>query len=78
MHFVWNKHTGEFLGINTFGIRLRHECFDQWLREKKTIGFVIDHLREANFDPEFYERHEDEIVSQFNKMTPFHKENISI
>jgi NADPH-dependent 2,4-dienoyl-CoA reductase/sulfur reductase-like enzyme len=65
MHLIWNKSTEQFLGINTFGIRLRHELFDRWLREKQSIHFVIDHLADANFDPEFYRRHESEIVRKF-------------
>ncbi|NNM22654.1 MAG: FAD-dependent oxidoreductase, partial [Flavobacteriaceae bacterium] len=28
--------TGKFLGINTFGIRLRHEVFDRWLTEQRS------------------------------------------
>jgi NAD(P)H-nitrite reductase large subunit len=70
MHFVWNTPSKEFLGINTFGIRLRHECFDRWLREKKDIQFVIQNLAEANFDPEFYQRHEAEIISEFFNRHP--------
>jgi NADPH-dependent 2,4-dienoyl-CoA reductase/sulfur reductase-like enzyme len=67
MHLVWNKTTGEFIGINTFGIRLRHEQFDRWLRQKKDISFVIERLNEANFDPEFSSRHENEIKEQYHK-----------
>jgi NAD(P)H-nitrite reductase large subunit len=69
VHIVWDKITNQFLGINTFGIRMRHECFDIWLREKRSIDFVIEHLAEANFDPEFFSRHEDEIVSEYRKVT---------
>ncbi|MBY0435753.1 MAG: FAD-dependent oxidoreductase [Cyclobacteriaceae bacterium] len=65
VHLVWDKATRQFIGLNTFGIRMRHEKFDQWLREKRSIDFVMDHLSEANFDPEFFDRHEDEIRSQF-------------
>jgi NAD(P)H-nitrite reductase large subunit len=68
VHVVWDKITNQFLGINAFGIRLRHECFDRWLREKKSIDFVMNHLVEANFDPEFFERHEGEIVREFKKV----------
>ena len=70
MHFVWNKDSKQFLGINTFGIRLRHECFDRWLRDGKTIGSVLEHLAEANFDPEFFRHHEKEITEAFNKKNP--------
>lgn len=65
MHLVWSKGTREFVGINTFGIRLRHDCFDKWLREKKDVRFVIENLKLANFDPEFFERHEAEISREF-------------
>jgi hypothetical protein len=47
---------------------MRHECFDRWLREKKSIDFVMNHLAEANFDPEFFERHEKEIVTEYRKV----------
>ncbi len=63
MHFVWNKDTGLFKGVNSFGIRLRHECFDRWLRDGRSINYVLSHLTEANFDPEFFTRHEATIVS---------------
>lgn len=66
MHFIWNKETRKFLGINAFGIRLRHECFDRWLREGRDIKYVIEHLPEANFDPEFFVRHEEEIQKHFS------------
>jgi hypothetical protein len=39
-----------FLGINTFGIRMRHEFFDKVLTNKETVDYVIDHLAAANFD----------------------------
>jgi NAD(P)H-nitrite reductase large subunit len=67
MHLVWYKPTGQFIGINTFGIRLRHADFDRWLRQGKDIGFVIEHLHEANFDSEFSSRHENEIKEQYYK-----------
>jgi NAD(P)H-nitrite reductase large subunit len=70
MHFVWNNHSEEFLGINSFGIRLRHECFDAWLRAKKSIQFVMANLALANFDPEFFQRHEVAIINAFHKHHP--------
>lgn len=67
IHFVWDRDSKQFLGVNVFGIRLRHELFDQWLREKKSIQFVLQNLSSANFDPEFFDRHEKEIVSDFEE-----------
>jgi NAD(P)H-nitrite reductase large subunit len=78
MHLVWNKQTQQFLGINSFGIRLRHECFDWWLRDKQSIQFVLDHLKEANFDPEFFNRYEDEIIKQFSETFPNLKANSKV
>ncbi|MEY8020784.1 NAD(P)/FAD-dependent oxidoreductase [Muriicola sp. SD30] len=56
----------KFLGINTFGIRMRHEIFDRWLTEGRTIDYVMEHFRDANFDPEFYSQYEKEIVDSYN------------
>lgn len=67
MHFTWNKDNRQFKGINVFGIRLRHELFDRWLREHQTIDYVMEKLKQANFDPEFFDRHEDEIVAEFKR-----------
>lgn len=63
----YDSHSNQFLGINTFGIRMRHEIFDSWLTDNKSIDFVLEHLADANFDPEFYKLHEAEIVAKFNK-----------
>ncbi|MBU3821029.1 FAD-dependent oxidoreductase [Flavobacteriaceae bacterium XHP0103] len=66
---AFNTNTNEFLGINTFGIRMRHEVFDRWLTEKREVDYVINHLREANFDPEFYRSFEADIQKAYkNKM----------
>ncbi len=70
MHFIWDTSSKVFVGINSFGIRLRHEKFDQWLREKQSISYVLEHLAEANFDPEFFRRHETEIIQAFEKQFP--------
>jgi len=62
----YNAETREFKGINTFGVRMRHEVFDRWLTEKRSVDYIIDNLKEANFDPEFYKTFEDQIQKQFN------------
>ena len=63
----YDENTRQFLGINTFGIRMRHELFDTWLTENQSIEFVLEYLADANFDPEFYKLHEAEILAKFNK-----------
>ena len=58
----YNTITNEFLGINTFGIRMRHETFNTWLNEKRDIDYVLNHFSEANFDPELYKCYENDIL----------------
>jgi NAD(P)H-nitrite reductase large subunit len=66
IHFSYDKNTQEIIGVNTLGIRMRHEVFDKWLQEKQKIDEVLTHLEEANFDPEFYTKHEADILEKFN------------
>jgi NADPH-dependent 2,4-dienoyl-CoA reductase/sulfur reductase-like enzyme len=61
----YDKNTHEFLGINTFGIRMRHEFFDDVLTQKKSVRFVIENLKLAHFDPEFFTTHYEEIKRKF-------------
>ncbi len=66
IHLSYNTNTKEFIGINTFGIRMRHDFFDKVLTKKKSINYVLEHLSDANFDPEFYNTYEKEIIAKFN------------
>ena len=63
IHINYDKRTRKFIGINNFGIRMRHEFFDSILNKEKTVDYVMEHLADANFDPEFYKLHEAEIVN---------------
>lgn len=63
----FDKNTKLFLGINSFGIRMRHEVIDRWLTEEREINYVLANLKQANFDPEFYTRHEAAIFEGFKK-----------
>ncbi|MEN8815443.1 MAG: FAD/NAD(P)-binding oxidoreductase [Nonlabens sp.] len=64
---AYHKDTDLFLGINTFGIRMRHEIFDRWLTEGRKVDEVMTYLKDANFDPEFYKLHENAIITHYNK-----------
>ncbi len=66
VRIAFDKNDFTFLGINTFGIRMRHEFFDTVLNQKKTVQFVVDNLKKANFDPEFFKQYEKEIQQSFN------------
>ncbi|WP_028376508.1 NAD(P)/FAD-dependent oxidoreductase [Leeuwenhoekiella sp. MAR_2009_132] len=62
---AYHKENKEFLGINSFGIRMKHEVFDRWLNEQRSIDYVIENLQLANFDPEFYKKHEKTIKETY-------------
>lgn len=64
----YHRESGQFLGINTFGIRMKHEVFDKWLNEKRSVDYVVENLREANFDPEFFRSYDKEIKGVFFKV----------
>jgi len=77
-HFHWLHQDGKkcitinyqvesrkFVGINTFGIRMRHEVFDRWLTDERSVDEVVENLAQANFDPEFYKGFEQEIKNKF-------------
>lgn len=70
VHFIFDKKTNKFIGINTFGIRMRHEVFDRWLNNQVPINYVMENLTKANFDPEFFKRYEQNIIDQFNNNFP--------
>ena len=51
---------GKVVGLNLMGIRYRHAVCEAWLREGRSVDYVVEHLAEANFDPEFFRRYEAE------------------
>lgn len=69
LRIVHHKESGLFIGINVFGMRIRHQVVDKWLNEEKSIDYVIEHLSEANFDPEFFVKHEDAISTSYKYRT---------
>ncbi len=50
------------VGFNAFGIRLRQRVCEAWIAEQRSPEYVLDHLSEAIFDPEFARRHEGDIA----------------
>lgn len=68
LHFNFERKSRKLLGINTFGIRLRHEVVDFWLTEKTPVDTVIEDLAKANFDPEFYRKYEKEIQKDLKRV----------
>ena len=55
------------IGFNTMGVRFRHRVCEAWIAERRPLEYVLDHLGEANFDPEFCGRFEAHVASQFKE-----------
>lgn len=70
LHMVYNTENHQLVGVNIFGIRLRHQLFEKWIGENRTLEYVLEHLPEANFDPEFFKEFEPEIIALYNTQFP--------
>lgn len=44
---------GVVIGFNMLGSRWNHTVLERWVQERRTVDFVREHLREAQFDVEF-------------------------
>jgi NAD(P)H-nitrite reductase large subunit len=55
------------IGFNTMGVRFRHRVCEAWIAERRPLEYVLDHLEEANFDPEFHRRFEAHVANQFKE-----------
>jgi NAD(P)H-nitrite reductase large subunit len=53
-------------GFNLMGIRYRHEVCEKWLQYQTHIEQVLENLSLANFDPEFFEQYEKNIIEIYN------------
>ena len=67
LHFIYDKVTKKLIGVNTFDMRLRHEVCEKWIDGGVTIEHALEHLKDANFDTEFYQKHEQKIIDKYNK-----------
>jgi len=43
---------GAAIGFNMLGSRWNHNFFERWIAERRSMDYVMEHLREAQFDPE--------------------------
>lgn len=71
IRIAFDKTTKAVRGFNLMGIRYRHEVCDEWIRTNVPIHDVLKQLRAANFDPEFFTTHEQELVDQYNARYPY-------
>jgi len=61
---------GRVLGINVMGVRFRHDVCERWILERRRVDYVLQHLGEAAFDPEFHRRREPEVLQAYNEQHP--------
>ena len=63
LHSVRVVYTDEgVIGLNFMGLRYRHRVCERWIAERRSAEYVLLHLEEGNFDPEFFRRYEPDIV----------------
>ncbi len=67
IRLVFNKESHQILGFNLMGIRFRHEVCVKWILEKTILNDVVQNIRLAFFDPEFYKNHEVSFVESYNQ-----------
>lgn len=58
---------GKAIGFNFLGFRYRHRLCERWIREERSVDYVLEHLGEGNFDPELFARHEKTIVGALRR-----------
>ncbi|MEL6971209.1 MAG: FAD-dependent oxidoreductase, partial [Bacteroidota bacterium] len=63
----YDKEQGHIRGFNLMGVRYRHEVCRKWLAEKTPVEEVLQNLGIVNFDPEFYDEYESELVAVYNQ-----------
>lgn len=69
IRLVYDKEKGHILGFNLMGVRYRHEICEKWIREETQVEEVLQNLGIANFDPEFYDEYEKEVIRIYNGQT---------
>ncbi len=69
IRIVWDDVSGWVIGFQTMGVRYRDEVCRQWIRDKAHIENVLMNLGLANFDPEFYDQYESEVIALYNQKT---------
>ena len=56
---------GELIGLQSMGMRWRHEVAEPWLVRRKPVREVIEELPALDFDPEFTRQHTPAIQAAF-------------
>lgn len=67
IRIIYHAESNITLGFNLMGVRYRHEVCEKWIQEEAPIEKVLQNLSLANFDPEFYQTFESEVIQQYNQ-----------
>lgn len=70
VRIVYHKTNRTVIGFNLFGIRYRQAICERWIKDRRTVEYVLENLGEANFDPEFFSEFEREVIALFNSKNP--------
>ena len=61
----WQATSRAVTGIHAVGMRIKQDVCTAWIAAKTPVEKAMADLRSANFDPEFFARHENEINQAF-------------
>jgi NAD(P)H-nitrite reductase large subunit len=65
LRWAFHPDTHRLVGINSFGIRIRHEVLQDWLLSDTTVETALENFPAATFDPEFTQNYQPEIQAAF-------------
>lgn len=70
IRLVFEAPAGRLIGVNSLGIRLRHQVLEQWLLSNTPVTRVLEQFTAAMFDPELYQPHQKALIAQYNAQYP--------
>ncbi|MCB1322030.1 MAG: hypothetical protein KDK34_17360, partial [Leptospiraceae bacterium] len=59
----------QITGMNALGVRFRQDVFEHWIKSKQNIEYVVEHLGDAAFDPEFFHKYHRDLQAAFDPET---------
>ena len=65
LRWAFHPETHRLMGINSFGIRIRHEVMHDWLLSDTTVETALENFPATTFDPEFTKNYQPEIQAAF-------------